>query len=104
MITFYVPENKKINELLTDIRKFDNNQRLSQLTNKILEIKDEGIESNISKNTKTNYETISFSIDTSTKNRLNIFIEKLHINNSLLLRYIIYEFMEQHFDILLSEN
>jgi len=102
MMTFYIPENKRINELLQEIRKFDNNQRLSQLKNKILEIKEDVVESNISMNSKPNYETISFSIDTSMKNRLKIFTENLYINNSLLLRYIIYEFMEKNFNILKS--
>ena len=102
MMTFYIPENKRINELLHEIRKFDNNQRLSQLKNKILEIKEDVVESNISMNSKPNYETISFSIDTSMKNRLKIFTENLYINNSLLLRYIIYEFMEKNFNILKS--
>ena len=101
-MTFYIPENKRINELLHEIRKFDNNQRLSQLKNKILEIKEDVVESNISMNSKPNYETISFSIDTSMKNRLKIFTENLYINNSLLLRYIIYEFMEKNFNILKS--
>jgi len=102
MMTFYIPENNRINELLQEIRKFDNNQRLSQLKNKILEIKEDVVESNISMNSKPNYETISFSIDTSMKNRLKIFTENLYINNSLLLRYIIYEFMEKNFNILKS--
>jgi len=101
-MTFYIPENNRINELLQEIRKFDNNQRLSQLKNKILEIKEDVVESNISMNSKPNYETISFSIDTSMKNRLKIFTENLYINNSLLLRYIIYEFMEKNFNILKS--
>ena len=102
MMTFYIPENNRINELLQEIRKFDNNQRLSQLKNKILEIKEDVVESNISMNSKPNYETISFSIDTSMKNRLKFFTENLYINNSLLLRYIIYEFMEKNFNILKS--
>ena len=102
MMTFYIPENNRINELLQEIRKFDNNQRLSQLKNKILEIKEDVVESNISMNSKPNYETISFSIDTSLKNRLKFFTENLYINNSLLLRYIIYEFMEKNFNILKS--
>ena len=103
-MTFYIPENKRINELLQEIRKFDNNQRLSQLSNKILDLKEDVVESNISMNSKPNYETISFSIDTSMKNRLKIFTENLYINNSLLLRYIIYEFMEKNFNILISDN
>ena len=101
-MTFYIPENKRINELLQEIRKFDNNQRLSHFKNKILEINEDVVESNISMNSKPNYQTISFSIDTSMKNRLKIFTENLYINNSLLLRYIIYDFMEKNFNILKS--
>lgn len=69
-----------------------------------MDLKEDVVESNISMNSKPNYETISFSIDTSMKNRLKIFTENLYINNSLLLRYIIYEFMEKNFNILISDN
>ena len=97
---FYNKDNNRITDTVKQIQKFDKNQRLLMLNNKILGIKKDLFKADVSKNKEANFETMSFSIDKSQRKRFDILTEELGVSKSLCLRYLINDLIDKHMDII----